>query len=780
MKYLFYLLLIFYTASVVYGQQYTIHGYVRDQSNGEALIGASVLLKNTRTGTVTNLYGFYSLSLSKGEYTLVFSYVGFNDIEKQIILSEDINLTVELTSTTEDIDEVVVMAKAKNQNVVSTEMGVEKLNSKTIERIPVIFGEADVIKALKLTPGVISTSETSSSISVRGGTRDQNLILLDEASVYNASHLLGLFSVFNNDAIKSVEMYKGMIPASYGGRISSVIDIRMKEGDLKKFSGIGSVGLLTSRLTLQTPIVKDKGSILISGRRTYLDLLTKGLKKVNNKVEEVPYYFYDFNVKGNYTINDKHRVYLSGYFGRDISNLNPTERSSYKIQWGNYTTTLRWNYIISNQLFANVTFLASDYKYLIESKSTYGSDNKSQSFKWEANLKDYGAKVDFSYFLNNKNSVKFGVSSIYHDFMVGKVNANIDTIKYDYQLPKYHCLENAVYTGNVYKLHPKLTLEYGLRLSTSHNIGKSTIYKIEDYNVVDTLEYKKNEVFNTYYGLEPRFSAACIINSKNSLKFGYSRTFQYVHIASNSNAGTPLDIWMPVTPNVKPQFANQWTAGYFRNFFDHKLETSVEVYYKHMNNQIEFKEFSNPYLNPKIEEDFRFGEGRAYGVEFMIRKNEGRFNGWVSYTISKSERKTKNMQEKDWYPSPYDQRHNLSVVGMYNITKRISVSANWVYLSGKPFNAPSARYEYGNLILPYYVGKNASRYPNYHRLDLGLKIKNKPIRRFQSSWTFSVYNAYNRKNANMIYFEPDDNNTTKAYKYSLLQRIYSVSFNFNF
>ena len=780
MKHLFHLLLICFITSAVYGQQHTIHGYVKDQSNGEALIGATILLKNSHTGTVTNLYGFYSLSLKTGEYTLVYSYVGYTDVEKTLSLNKDINLVIELAPTTESIQEVVVTAEAKNQNIVSTDMGVEKLSSKTIEKIPVIFGEADVIKALKLMPGVVSTSEMSSNLSVRGGARDQNMILLDEASVYNASHLLGLFSVFNNDAIKTVEMYKGMIPSNYGGRISSVIDIRMKEGNMKKFSGIGSVGLLTSKLTLQAPIVKDKGSVLISGRRTYLDLLTKGLNKANNNVAEVPYYFYDFNIKGNYTLNEKHRVYLSGYFGRDVARYELSEDNIQNTLWGNYTGTLRWNYMINNRLFANVTFLVSNYNYLIESKSTYGKEKKTQSFRWDAFLKDYSAKIDFSYYLNNNNSLKFGISSVYHDFNVGKVKGNIDTIKYDFQIPKYHSLEHAAYIGNVHKLTPKFTMEYGLRLSASQNIGKGTVYKTEDYEVTDTFEYKKNEIFNTYSGFEPRFSATYIINPKNSVKFGYSRTIQYIHIASNSNSGTPLDVWMPVSPNVKPQYADQVAAGFFRNFFDNKLETSVELYYKHMNNQIEFREFSNPYFNPQIEADFRFGVGRAYGAEFMVRKTEGKFTGWISYTLARSERKINDIQEKDWYPSPYDHRHNVSVVGMYDITPRLSVSANWVYLTGKPFDAPSARYEYGNLVLPYYVGKNASRYPDYHRLDFGLEWKNKPIKKFKSSWTFSVYNAYNRRNANMIYFEVDNTNNAQAFKYSLLQRIYSVSFNFNF
>jgi hypothetical protein len=774
------MLLVFLFTSTAFSQKFTLHGYVNDKENGEALIGANVILKGTTSGTVTNVYGFYSLSLEAGDYTIVYSYIGFDDVEKEIDLRSDISLTIELSPASESIEEVVVSAEAKNQNIVSTQMGVEKLQSKTIEKIPVLLGEADVIKALKLLPGIVSTSEMSSNLSVRGGAYDQNMIMLDEASVYNASHLLGLFSVFNNDAIKSVELYKGMIPAQYGGRISSVVDIRMREGNQKGLSGVGSVGLLTSRLTLEAPIIKGKAAILMSGRRTYIDLLTKAISK-GNQASEVPYYFYDYNLKANYTINDKHRVYLSGYFGRDVADMSLSDDNSQKTYWGNYTATFRWNYMISNKLFSNLTLLASDYDYLIESKSTYGQNKeKTQNLKWDAFLKDYSFKLDFNYYLNPQNSVKFGVFTIYHDFNIGDINGNIDTVYYNFSIPKNYSLEHAAYISNQQKLGQKIVLEYGLRISLLQNMGKATIYGIKNYEVVDTNQYKRREVFNTYSGLEPRFSSTFIINEHNSVKVGYSRTVQYLHVASNSNSGTPLDVWMPVSPYVKPQYAHQFAVGLFSNFFDNKLQTSVEGYYKKMNNQIDFKEFSNPYFNPQIEADFRFGIGRAYGLEFMLKKPDGRFSGWLSYTLSKSERKIKDIQEKDWFLSPYDHTHNISVVGMFDITKRLSVSGNWVYLTGQPFDSPSARWEYGNLILPYYNGKNTSRYPDYNRLDLGLELKNKSKSRFESSWTFSVYNVYNQRNPNVIYFEASGNNNTQAYRMSMLQRIYSVSFNFKF
>lgn len=765
----------------VSAQRYTVHGYVKDAENGEALIGANVIIKGTTTGTVTNVYGFYSLSLPKDEYILVYSYMGFADIERKINLNSDQNITIELGLSTEEIEEVLVAAEAKNHNIMSTRIGVEKMDNKTIEKIPVLMGETDVIKALKLLPGVVSTSEMSSNLSVRGGAYDQNLILLDEANVYNGSHLLGLFSVFNNDAIKSVEMYKGVFPAQYGGRLSSLVDIRMKEGNSKKFRGAGSVGLLTSKLTLEAPVVKDKASVLLSARRTYIDLITGAASKFSSKAAKFPYFFHDYYLKTNYTINDKHRVYASGYFGRDAAKFDMSADNKQETVWGNYTGTLRWNYMISNRLFSNFTLITSNYDYLISVESKYGKDKeRSMNLDWDAYIKDYSVKSDFNYFLNPENNVKFGAQATYHDFNVGNVKGNMDTMNFSFSIPKYYSMEYAAYISNIQNISEYFTLEYGLRGTMFQNFGKATVYGIKDYKVVDTTKYKKHETFNTYFGLAPRLTGTFIINDKNSIKAGYARTYQYLHVASNSNSGTPLDVWMPVSPYTKPLIGDQVTAGYFANFFDHKLNFSVEGYYKLMQNQIEFKEFSQPYFNQQVETDFRFGKGRAYGMEVLLKKPEGKFSGWVSYTLAKSERKIKDIQEKDWFPSPYDHRHNLSVVAMYDIFNRLSLSANWVFLSGKPFDAPSARWTYNGQIFPYYNGKNASRYPNYHRLDLGLEFKNKKKGRYESSWTFSVYNLYNRKNANLIYFEPQDDYTTQAYRFSMMQRIYAFSYNFKF
>lgn len=766
-------------------QKVTLNGYVKDLENGELLIGASISVKGTTTGAITNPYGYYSLSLKPGPYTFVFSYVGFADIEKKMDLTSDQTLTIELASSAEMLNEVVVSSEKKNNNIVSSKMGLEKLDSKTINKIPVLFGEADVIKTLKLLPGVVSTGELSSNISIRGGGRDQNMLLLDEATVYNNSHLLGMFSVFNNDAIKNVQLYKGIIPAQYGGRLASLIDVRMKEGNTKKFTGVGSIGLLTSRLTVESPIVKDRGAILISGRRTYIDLFTRAMHKMapEQVANEIPFYFYDLNAKANYILNDNNRLYLSGYFGRDVFNSSIGDDASMKTDWGNYTGTLRWNHIVNRKLFVNTSFIVSKYDYSLNSKLTLRNEDEEVHIEssWVAWLKDYSLKSDFGYFLNPKNTIKFGVAGTYHDFNVGDVSYTADTSHFEFNIPKYYCYEWSAYLSNEQSFE-KFTLEYGLRASLFQNVGKAKYYTLENYEVTDTLTASSGKVYNHYWGFEPRFSVSFIINSSNSIKFGYARTNQYIQVASNSESGTPLDTWIPSGKNIKPQISDQISLGYFMNVPDKSLETSVEIYYKTMQNQIEFKEFAQTYLNEFIEEELRFGEGRAYGIELMVKKASGKLNGWISYTYSKSERKTVGFQEKGWYLSPYDITHNLSVVGNYEITGRLSLSANFVLTSGKPFTAPQGRFEIDNKPYIEYAKKNSSRYPLYHRLDLGLEWKNKPHKRYNSSWTLSVYNVYNHKNATIIYFKnvEDQQYKTAAYRISLLPIIPTISYNFNF
>jgi hypothetical protein len=765
-------------------QRYTISGYVKDKNNGELLIGANVFIKESSVGTVTNTYGFYSLSIKPGKYSLVYSYLGYNSSESIINLDKDLTLNIELETAPDSIDEVIITAERRDDNIRSTKISNIKISSKVISQIPVIMGETDVIKALTLLPGVKSAGEVSSSLSIRGGARDQNLLLLDEAIVYNASHLGGFFSVFNNDAIKNVELYKGNIPAQYGGRLSALIDVRMKDGNNKRFAANGGIGLLSSRLTIESPIVKDKGSIIISGRRTYYDLLMKMLHELADTIPELPVHFYDLNIKGNYTLNSKHRLYLSGYLGRDVADLSLGEDISSAFNWGNYTATFRWNYIINKRLFSNLTLLASNYDYEIYNKLRLGREKKEYVFRWSSYLKDYSAKLDFGYYLNPDNTLRFGLVSTYHDFNVGKVNGKSDTITWHYKIPPIYCIENAVYVSNEQKITDNINISYGLRYSTLHNIGKAAVFVYEDYNVTDTNLYKWGEIYNSYGGIEPRLGLTYVLSRDNSIKLGYTRTRQYLQIASNSTSGTPIDIWIPSSPNVKPQIADQYSIGYFRNIKNNTLKTSIELYYKNMQNQVDFKEFAEPHLNPEIEGELRFGKGRAYGLELMVERPEGKLTGWISYTLSRSEKKTKDIQEKGWYTSPYDIPHDISVVLSYKLTDRVIFSTNWVYQSGRPINAPVARWEYGNLVLPYFPGRNTDRMPAYHRLDLGMELKgkHKPDRKFESSLSFSIYNLYNRKNANTIYFIQDDEDLTrtKAMRVSLFRFMPSVTYNFKF
>ncbi|MCG8701632.1 MAG: TonB-dependent receptor [Bacteroidales bacterium] len=776
------MLALLFLSIAAWSQKFTVHGTIRDSKNGEALIGSTVFVKGTSNGVISNSYGFYSLTLPKGEYEIVYSYIGFQSVVKNITLNSDQMMDIRLESATEQIEAVVVTSEKKNANVTSARIGVQKMDATTIERIPVMFGEADVIKAIKLLPGVATTSESSSNISVRGGGRDQNLILLDDANVYGASHMGGMFSVFNNDAVRSVDFYKGYMPAKYGGRLSSVIDIRTNEGSTNKFQGKGSIGLLSSKVLLEVPVIKDRMGISVSGRRTYFDLLAKLYDKSSKQDVELPYYFYDLNTKVNYKLNDKHRLYLSGYFGRDELKQDIDADNKSEFGWGNYTATVRWNYIINKKLFMNLTALTSNYDYKISSDQRYGIEKKEQSFNWNAFMKDYSAKLDFGYFLNNNNTVEFGAIATYHDFNVAQVKGRMDTVKFEFRIPKYYALDYAVYLSNKQKLGSKTELEYGVRGTMFQNIGPGTEYVLNNYHIDSTIEHKKNKIYNTYYGIEPRFSASYAFNDKHSVKLGYGMTRQYLIVASNSIGGTPIDVWMPATKNIKPQTAQQVSLGYFRNFLDNKIETSVEVYYKHMDNQIEFREFSQPYLNQDIAEDFRFGIGRSYGTELYLSKPTGKLNGWISYTFSISERKTKDFWEEGWYPSPYDATHNLSIVGNYEITPRIILSANWIYATGKPFDAPAARWEQGGMILQQFNGKNGSRFPAYHRLDAGIQFKNKTSGRFKSYWDISVYNCYNRKNANSIYFTTDDNDSyrTTANRFSLFPIFPSIAYTLEF
>ena len=754
--------------------KFTISGYVKDASNGEVLIGSTILIKEESRGTATNIYGYYSLSLRPGTYTLVYSFIGYNAQERVVKLTENTTINLELALESQLLQEVVVSRDKPNANITKPEMSVTRLEMRNIQRIPALMGEVDVIKAIQMLPGVQSTAEGSSGFSVRGGAADQNLIQLDEATVYNASHVMGFFSVFNNDAIKDVKLYKGDIPASSGGRLSSLLDVRMKDGNSKHYEGTGGIGTISSRFTVEGPIIKDTTSFIVSGRRTYIDMFFPLLK--GKEIKDSKIYFYDLTMKINHTINENNRIYLSGYFGRDVYKI-----ASMEFGYGNQTMTLRWNHLFGKKLFLNTTALYSSYNYFLGSEFDAAS-----AFKWESKMTDYSLKLNFNYYPNPSNSIQFGVQTIYHSFNPGFARGvGSQSMLNEIKIPNNYALEHGIYAMNEQLIGTKLTLKYGLRLSIFQNVGKATIYNYDkDYNSIDSTVYGSGDFFNTYAKLEPRLGLTYAINQKNSIKASYSHTIQYVQQASNSQGGTPLDVWFPASPNVKPQRSDLFALGYFKNFMDNTIETSAEVYYKKVNDVVDYKEFASLLLNEKMEGDLRIGKGKSYGVELMAKINRKKFGGWVSYTYSRSFRTISTIAKGKEYQAPFDKPHSITVVLSYDISKRVTLSANWIYATGQTFTAPSGRAEIMGNIVPIYSERNGERYPDYHRLDLAISIKPKKnlSRRWQGEWNISIYNVYNRRNAWAINFVQDklDPNKVYAEKTYLFPMIPSVTYNFKF
>jgi len=753
-------------------EKYTVSGYIKDATNGEVLVGATILVKEESKGTSTNIYGFYSLNLKPGNYTLVYSFVGYNSIEKVITLKENVTINIEFELESQAIQEVVVSREKPNSNIVKPEMSVSQLEMKSIQRIPVLFGEVDVLKAIQMLPGVQTAVEGSSGFSVRGGGTDQNLILLDEATVYNGSHFMGFFSVFNNDAIRDVKLYKGDIPASCGGRLSSLLDVRMKDGNSKKYEFNGGIGLISSRFTVEGPIIKDTSSFIVSGRRTYLDLFFPFFKQAKGS----RLYFYDLTMKINHTINENNRIYLSGYFGRDIMGQFKSE-----FGYGNQTLTLRWNHLFGKKLFLNTTVIYSSYKYNLESEFEEAS-----SFKWNAQMNDYSLKFGFSYYLNPNNSIQFGEQSIIHSIDPGCAKGiGEQTFFNKIQIPKNYSLEHGIYALNEQQIGSKLSLKYGLRLSIFQNVGSATLYKFDNnYEVSDTIKYKSGDIFNTYMNLEPRLGVTYAFDQSNSIKASYSHTVQYIQQASNSQGGTPLDIWFFASPNVRPQRSDQMALGFFKNFLGNTIETSAEIYYKKIYNVIDFCKFSETLLNKKLEGELRVGKGRAYGLELYAKINRQKFSGWISYTYSRAFRTVADINDGKEYRAPYDKPNSINVVLNYELTKRLTLSANWIYATGQPYTAPVGWAEMGGNLVPIYSDRNALRYPDYHRLDLALIVKQKKnsSRRWQGEWNFSLYNAYGRKNAWVINFLQDKMDPYKTYaeKTYLFTFVPSVTYNFKF
>ena len=795
---------LFHVTITASGQKLTISGYLKDSVTNEFLIGATVQLANTSVGVSSNDYGFYSFQADKGKITLQVNYIGYEQKVIALNLTTNTTLDILLSEKGQTLSEVVVSSTKANQRIVSTEMSTEKLTAKDIKQIPMVLGEADVIKSIQLLPGVSAPNEGSGGFNVRGGSADQNLILLDEAIVYNPSHLFGFFSVFNADALKDATIYKGGIPSKYGGRLSSVLDIRMREGSNKKFSATGGIGLLSSRVTLETPLGKvhengANGSMLISGRRSYADIFLPLFP--DTTINRNKLYFYDLNFRSNYRLSTNDRVFLSGYFGRDRIDVP----NGFGNSWGNITGTLRWNHLFSSKLFMNVSAIYSNYDY--EIKFYPGN-----SFKWQSSLSNLNFKADFDYYANEKHNIKFGLGSIYYTFNPGNVTPfGSKSSVVATNNPLKYALENYTYLQDDYKITSNLSIMYGLRISNFAQLANEpipvynsdqpvvfnpTINNYQNGTVKSYNKYQKNTFLNNSYGVEPRINVNYQLSESASLKAGYNRMFQYIHLLSTATSPTPLDIYTPSSSFIKPQISDQIATGYFKNIKDNKYEISVEGYYKWMQNQFDFIDGASPLLNNSPETILLNGSARSYGLEFMVKKGEGRFTGWISYTLSKAERKTpginggRGINNGDYYATNYDKPHNLAVTANYKLSEKWSFSANFIFQSGRPITYPESKYTFNGLSIPEYSERNAHRLPAYNRLDVSATLKGKETKKWKSQWVFGIYNIYNRQNAANITFRESviiNNNNyevgtgiNKAYKLTYFGIAPSVSYEFKF
>jgi hypothetical protein len=748
----------------VFAQTVTIRGYITDKKNGETLTGANIFVKDKREySTASNEFGFYSLTLPKGSYEIVVSYVGYQEEIVAVDVANQNKINIALSNNSRTLDVVVVAASKGNKRMTQPQMGVEKLSMATISKLLVLFGEKDILKSLQLLPGVKSAGEGQSGFTVRGGTIDQNLILLDDAPVYNASHLLGFFSTFNSDAIKDVTLYKGTAPAEFGGRVSSVVDVKMNEGNNQDYGVSGGIGLISSKLNIEGPLQKGKSSFLVTGRRTYADVFLK----LNEQFKDNQLYFYDLNAKFNYRFSDKDRLFVSGYFGRDVLGLN----NRFGINWGNSTATLRWNQLFNDKLFSNTSLIYSNYDYNIDSK------NNSNPFSILSRIRDFNVKQEFQYFPNRKNDWKFGYNVIYHTVTPGKITSEGSTSD-PYQIR--NGLETALYVSNNWKATRKLNINYGLRVSNFAVLGGSDYYVLDDNkNVIDTIS-QTGSVKN-YLNIEPRLSMSYVLNDNSSIKASYTRNTQNLHLITNSVTTSPTDKWIMNTNIIKPEIADQVSLGYFHNFKENMFEFSAEAYYKAMQNQIDYKDNANE-RHPVIETQLLYGKARAYGLELLLKKNKGKFTGWVGYTLARTEKQIDGINQNKWYAARQDRTHDVSIVTMYDVTKRLNVSAVWVFQTGNAVTFPSGKYEVAGQTTWLYTERNGYRMPAYHRLDIAATYKLKHRKRFNSELSISLYNVYGRENAYTIDFEQSetDPNKTVAVQTSLFKWVPSISWNFKF
>ncbi|PKP01099.1 MAG: hypothetical protein CVU11_16275 [Bacteroidetes bacterium HGW-Bacteroidetes-6] len=768
------IMLWLFAVSSNYAQKYTFSGTISDSLSGEQLIGCAVQIDNNLSvGTTSNEYGFFSLSLNAGSYVFRISYIGYKSKTITVDLTRDVNAPIRLSPSSYGINEVVISATRDDENLQTPQTGVSQINIKNVKSIPVVFGESDVLKIMQMQPGIKSMGEGSSLLTIRGGAGDQNLILLDEAPVYNASHLLGFFSTFNSDAIKDATVYKGLMPARYGGRLSSVVDVKMNDGNSNNTRISGGIGLISSRINIETPIDSGNGSVLLSARRTYADafLPLSGDESIRNNT----LYFYDLNLKANYRISEKDRLFLSGYFGKDVLGLG----DSYGLDWGNSTGTMRWNRIWNTKLFSNTSFIFSNYEYTVD------LNLPSNDISLFSRIRDYNLKQHYQWYASTNHTFNFGWNLIHHTVIPGQVTAGDESNVESFSMQNRYSIESGIYAEDEVKLFPRLTLLAGLRLSGFNVFGEGNYYTLDgQYNIVDTVSYGRNEQVCSYYFPEPRAGVSWMLNESSSLKASYTRTAQYIHLLSSATSSNPTDKWVMTNNNIKPSTAGQLSVGYFRNFAKNRLEFSAETYYKEMNNITEYKDGADIRISDAVETQLLSGIGRAYGLELMLNKKTGRFSGWIAYTLSRTEMQIDGINNNNWYPARYDRTHDFSLVVMYKPSGKWEYSLAWVYNTGNAISFPSGQYSIDGSMVLYYTERNGYRMPDYHRLDLGAVYHPQPkkSKRWKSEWTFGVYNAYGRENAYSISFRDSETQpgTLEAVQTSLFRWVPSVSYNFSF
>ncbi|WP_298503230.1 TonB-dependent receptor [uncultured Maribacter sp.] len=789
------LLLLLYSIPSIGQQKYTLSGTITQANSNETLIGVTIAIPELKTGATTNEYGFYSITLPKGSYKLEVSYLGFKEIKKNIILNKNQKINFQLIEAAEQLQEVIVTENKEKLNIRKPQMSVNTLKVETIKKIPVILGEADIIKSILLLPGVTNAGEGASGFNVRGGSVDQNLILLDEATIFNSSHLFGFFSVFNPDAIKDIKLYKGGIPARYGGRVSSVLDIFQKEGNSKEVKVNGGLGLVASRLLVEGPIIKDKAAFLIGGRGSYAHLFLP-LFDLDNTA-----YFYDLNTKLNYKINERNNLYLSGYFGRDVFGISESFVNTY----GNSVGNFRWNHLFSDKLFSNLSLIYSDYYY--------GLKLDFVGFNWNSGIQNFNIKYDLKHYLNDNLQVNYGINNIYYQFNPGKIEpSNAESGIIEEQLTQKYANEFAAYIDIEHNITKSLSLQYGVRLSIFNRLGQNelntylneqpvsfnpTLLIYQEATPIETTNPGRKGSIADFTNLEPRIGLAYSFKNSSSIKASYTRLSQYLHLLSNTSSPTPLDVWTPSGPYIKPQLLDQFAIGYFKNIKEQKYSLESEVFYKKTKNRIDYIDGANLIANNAIERVILNGEARSYGAEFLFRKNEGKLTGWLAYTLSKSEQRTParkpisntelpsletGINFGEWYNTPYDKTHDISLYASYDWNKKWSFNTNMVFQTGQPTNYPIGQFEFQGLTVPYYGLRNKERLPNYHRIDLSATLKPQRInKKMKTEWVFSIYNLYNRRNATSINFSRNsETGTNEAVRTSIFGIVPAITYNFKF